>query len=477
VTGSKLAHVRRAEDATRSRAFSAWALPALLALLALLPVASPGHAYSVYYANLHSHTALSDGIGTPQEAYAYARDVANIDVLAITDHTHYLTSTEWTTLRNAATAATQSGVFVALASQEFGVLNDFGHINIDDSAFLSPGSTENLLGTYAFIQQVNAFGAFNHPNPSYGTFFNNLTFYPEYENAMRMIEIRNGFYSGDYQAQFHQALANGWKVGPVANQDNHEGHWGDQLNTAGRILLTGILADSLTHDQITDALRARRFFAMEVCPASDRMELDFRIDGQPMGSEITVGICPHFTVEARSVNGTSLFSRVDLYRDGVLRDARSILGTQIFYEYYEALAEGEAHYYYARASQLDGDRAWSSPIWVQAHIDPVGVSSMAIGGPGALRAAPDPFTTTTAVRLVTGDRAVVDGAGGAFRLRVLDPAGRLVRRLDAVMGVDGAAWSWDGRDGSGRTVPPGIYFFRGDGPRGVKAGGRVVRVR
>jgi hypothetical protein len=474
VIGLKLARSRRAGGATTSRTFSAWAV---LALPALLLIASPGRAYNVYYANLHSHTALSDGIGTPQEAYAYARDVANIDVLAITDHTHYLTSTEWTQLRNAATVATQSGIFVALASQEFGVLADFGHINIDDSAFLNPGSTENLAGTYAFIQQVNAFGAFNHPNPTYGTFFNNLAFYPEYANAMKMMEIRNGYYSGDYQVQFHQALANGWRIGPVANQDNHEGHWGDQLNNAGRILLTGILADSLTHDQVTDALRARRFFAMEVFPASDRIELDFRIDGQPMGSEITVGICPHFTVEARSVNGAGLFSRVDLYRDGVLLNSQAILGTQVSYEYYEALAEGETHYYYARANQLDGDHAWSSPIWVQAHIDPVGVSPMVTGRPGVLRAAPDPFTTATAIRLLTGDRTVDAGIGGAFSLRVLDPAGRLVRGLDATMGVDGAVWSWDGRDDSGRTVPPGMYFFRADGPRGWKAGGRIVRVR
>ena len=460
VTGSKPARARRAESATTSRVFSAWALPALLALFL---VASPGHAYNVYYANLHSHTSISDGIGTPQEAYAYARDVANVDVLAITDHTHYTTPTEWAQLRAAATAATQPGVFVALASQEFGILTDFGHINIDDSAFQNPGSTENLLGTYAFIQQVNAFGAFNHPNPTYGTFFNNLAFYPEYESAMKMMEIRNGYYSGDYQDEFHQALANGWKVGPVANQDNHEGHWGDQVNNAGRILLTGILADSLTHDQITDALRARRFFAMEVFPASDRMELEFRIDGQIMGS--------------RSVNGTSLFSRVYLYRDGVVRNSQATLGTQVSYEYYEPLAEGEEHYYYARADQLDGDHAWSSPIWVHAHIDPAGVSPLAIGGPGTLRAAPDPFTTATAIRLVTGDRSGGDVAGGTFRLRVLDPAGRLVRGLDPVMGVDGAVWNWDGRDGSGRTVPPGIYFFRADGSRGVQAGGRVVRVR
>lgn len=445
-------------------------------LLALLAAATPGYAYNVYYGNLHSHTALSDGIGTPSQAYAYARDVANIDVLAITDHTHSLTATEWSTMRTAANAATQSGVFVALASQEFGILNDFGHINIDDSAFLNPGSTENLLGTYAFIQQVNAFGAFNHPNPTYGTFFNNLAFYPEYESAMRMIEIRNGQYSGDYLDQFHQALANGWKIGPVANQDNHEGQWGDQVNPAGRILLTGILADSLTRTQITSALRARRFFAMEVYPASDRIELDFRCDGQPMGSVVTSGIVPVFTLTARSVNGTSLIGRVDLYRDGVLRDTRAILGTEISYEYREPLADGESHYYYARITQLDNDHAWSSPVWVTALVDPAAVPPMAIGGLRLLGASPDPFSDATTIRLAVAGGEIGGGAA-SLHLRVLDPAGRLVCDLPATLGGGVAAWAWDGRDGSGRAVAPGIYFLRADGPAGRVAGGRVVRVR
>ncbi len=449
----------------------------LLSLAAAAALASPGFAYNVYYANLHSHTALSDGIGTPAEAYAYARDVADIDVLAITDHTHYLTSAEWTQLRNAATAATAPGVFVALASQEFGILNDFGHINIDDCAFLNPGSTENLLATYAFIQQVNAVGAFNHPNPDYGTAFNNLEFYPEYESAMRMIEMRNGFYSGDYEDRFNLALGNGWKLAPVANQDNHDGHWGDQLNHAGRILLTGILADSLTHDQITDAIHARRVFAMEVFPASDRMELEFQVDGQQMGSEIIVGIAPHFTVHARSVNGINLFYRVELYRDGILRNSKSVLGTEIFYDYYEAMTEGEEHYYYAIAYQLDGDKAWSAPIWTHAQIDPAGVSPVAASATGALRAVPDPFTSSTAVRLVLDGAATLTGSDRPPRLHIVSPSGRIVRDLNADAGSAGPGWLWDGRDEAGRAVPPGIYFLRAEGLGGARASGRVVRIR
>ena len=48
--------------------------------------------YNLYVGNLHSHTSYSDGSGTPAQAFEYARDVASIDFLAITDHHHVLTA-------------------------------------------------------------------------------------------------------------------------------------------------------------------------------------------------------------------------------------------------------------------------------------------------------------------------------------------------------------------------------------------------
>ena len=38
---------------------------------------------NVYFGNLHSHTAYSDGTGTPREAYDHARTQGRIDFLAI----------------------------------------------------------------------------------------------------------------------------------------------------------------------------------------------------------------------------------------------------------------------------------------------------------------------------------------------------------------------------------------------------------
>ena len=59
---------------------------AALSLLGLV-IAAPG-AEKVFFGNLHSHTSYSDGSGTPREAFTHARDAANLDFLAITEHNH-----------------------------------------------------------------------------------------------------------------------------------------------------------------------------------------------------------------------------------------------------------------------------------------------------------------------------------------------------------------------------------------------------
>ena len=41
------------------------------------------------WGDLHGHSGVSDGTGTPEDYYAYARDVARLDVAVLTDHDHW----------------------------------------------------------------------------------------------------------------------------------------------------------------------------------------------------------------------------------------------------------------------------------------------------------------------------------------------------------------------------------------------------
>jgi hypothetical protein len=456
-------------------------LPLWLPVLAAVLGAGEARAYHVYYADLHAHTSLSDGIGTPEEAFTYARDVADIDVLALTEHTHLLTATEFAYLLQTANAFCENGRFVALGGQEFGHLDDFGHINIYDAPYRNPNPEDNLPATYNWIQQVLAFGAFNHPNPEYGTNFNDLQYYPEYADAMRMIEVRNGLATHGYETQYIQALDNGWRIGPTGNQDNEEGHWGDQQNPymGGRIYLTGILADSLTKGEILAAMRARRFYAMEVNPPSDRIELEFRVEGAPMGSVVTTGVNPLFTADARAVNGAGVFNRVELYRDGIVYNTQVIIGHQIHYEFRDALADGESHYYFLRLNQTDADQCWTAPVWVTAQLDPSAVAANASSAPFAVTVVPNPAVPGSPVYFRINGGGSSSGAGPApafLRLTLADPSGRIALDLGPLRASGAGSWRWEGLSGAERSFPSGTYFFRLDAQGSRPIRGRIVLV-
>jgi hypothetical protein len=78
---------------------------------------------------------------------------------------------------------------------------------------------------------------------------------------------------------------------------------------------------------------------------------------------------------------------------------------------------------------------------------------------------PNPFGASTRI-----DWA---GSRGAVRVQVFDVAGR--RLLDRTASAGETGFTWDGRDGFGRALPPGLYFLRAaDGAEAAVR--RVVRL-
>ena len=83
--------------------------------------------FNVYYVYLHNHTSVSDGTGTPAQAYTYARDVAHLDFFGLAEHANMMTSTEWTTVKNAADSYRQLQYWEPLSRQssQFGYLGSY----------------------------------------------------------------------------------------------------------------------------------------------------------------------------------------------------------------------------------------------------------------------------------------------------------------------------------------------------------------
>jgi len=123
----------------------------LIALSILFNFLASQFAYAqdrVFFGNLHSHTSYSDGLGTPREAFQYARTTAGIHFLALTEHNHAEASGNdgisiatnnalykgagSDSLISAARNLSQDGQFIALYGQEFSTISSGNHVNVFD---------------------------------------------------------------------------------------------------------------------------------------------------------------------------------------------------------------------------------------------------------------------------------------------------------------------------------------------------------
>jgi glucose/arabinose dehydrogenase len=96
------------------------------------------------------------------------------------------------------------------------------------------------------------------------------------------------------------------------------------------------------------------------------------------------------------------------------------------------------------------------------RIQPGGASSapaIASGSSLRLACAPNP------ARSMEGSTIRWTTAGGAWSLRILDAAGRIVR---TARGAGGAAWRWDGRAANGERLAAGVYLVQ------LRTSGRTV---
>jgi len=233
---------------------------------------------NVYRGEVHCHTTDSDGSGYPADAYAYARDVGNVDYFAVTDHSHYIDSSKYRGLVKTAAEFDEPGKFAAIHGFEmtWSNLNGiWGHVNVlntDDC--LNNVFTNDLPDLYQWMaERPEAVGMFNHPGYPWGDFdeYDHMT-----DSALRQMnlsEIKGPFYDFEYGL----SLSKGWKVSPVSNEDNHMPNWTTATKMGGCVL-----APALTRQNILDAFRAGRTYTT----SDSTMKIFYKINGAWLGSTL-----------------------------------------------------------------------------------------------------------------------------------------------------------------------------------------------
>ena len=350
-------------------------------------------AYQIFFGQLHSHTNISDGSGTVEEAFAHASQVKNLDFLAVTDHSNSFDgegngvlsqngnaiSSEWKQGHEAAAAVTDED-FVGLYGFEMTWSNGLGHIN----TFNTPGwqsrtqADYKTMGTalqnyYAALATVpESISQFNHPGTTFGD-FSDFAHYSEATDALiTLLEVGNGegaigssgyFPSYEY---YTRALDKGWHVAPTNNQDNHKGLWGD-ANTGRSV----VLADSLTEEGIYDALRNYRVYATE----DNDLNIYYTLNGCIMGSQLEVtDVAENLTISVNVSDATdSAIGKIEVIVNGGLTAASQTLnqhsGTVTL------TVPATYNYYYIKITQPDGDIAVTAPVWV-GKVEAVGIGSL-----------------------------------------------------------------------------------------------------
>ncbi len=323
--------------------------------------------YNVYYGSLHNHSNVSDGTGTPSQAYAYARDTAQLDFFGLADHAELISSKEWTNMKNTANSYNKDGSFVVFYGFEWSHSN-IGHvavINTTDYCDSSSSNTDTFPELVTWLSSRNGVAFFNHPGRQdfTGEEFSHFTTTPSskfvgMELWNRSDAFDNYYYNNGYdlndgnKGYYDEANANGWKVGAAGAHDNHTATWG----TSNDYRLA-VLAKAKTKAAIYEALQNRRFFST----LDKNITMSFELNEAQMGAVISAGT---YNAVINAGDGDSeVFTEVKLIKNGATLYTWTPNSTNP--NITQSLTTTSGDYYYTKVTQADGNEAISAPVYIQ----------------------------------------------------------------------------------------------------------------
>ena len=336
-----------------------------------------------YFGNFHSHSEYSDGAGLPSGAFTFG-DASNcMDFLGISEHNHVSAGMSLNnySLGLAQAAAATTPTFLAMYGMEWGVISSGGHVlvyGVDKLVGWDPGQYDifvqksDYIGSSGLFNVINSYGSSNafatlaHPN---NTDFSGImsTYNSVADDAIVGSAVENGpststniTYSNPpasmaYLSFYRNMLARGYHLGPTIDHDNHNVTHGRTATSR-----TVVLANSLSQNDILEAMRSMRFYASQDCNAY----VNFTIDNQPLGSIMMSAGVPTITVTTSTTNPVTslrIFSGVAGSGTNATVLTSTTSGSITFT--HTGLANLSSRYYYIDITQSDGKRIVTAPIW------------------------------------------------------------------------------------------------------------------
>lgn len=341
-----------------------------------------GKPRAIRWADLHGHTNISDGTGSLDDYYVYAREVAALDVAAVTDHDHWglgfldQRPKLWRQIQEAADRHYHPGEFVTITGYEWTswiyghrhVLYFSGPTKLLSS--LDPDTdTPSELWNALRRNKSKALTVPHHPAGGPVAIDWSMPPDPLFEPVVEIVSVHGSSECEGAPGQIYQpqpshfvcdALKKGYRLGIIGSGDGHDGHPGLSHLNGPSGGLAALIDAELTREGVLQALRSRRVYATN----GERMILEFRLGPHPMGSLVKRGAQTTQEAYLGRVVGTAPIVSVELVKNGhviasVAGDGR--LEASLGYD--DPLLE-RGDYAYLRATQEGGGMAWSSPIWI-----------------------------------------------------------------------------------------------------------------
>lgn len=333
----------------------------------------------IRWADLQIHSGRSDGTGTPQELYRYARDVAGLDAASVTDHDHWgmramdQHPTLWEEAKVAAAEAHQPGAFISLLGFEWTSWL-YGHRHIiyfsQDGPLLSSldPATDHPEELWEALDGLPALSIPHHPAggpvpldwaSAFGHPVESLVEVCSVHGQSFSASLPSGLRSSRPSDYLYPQLQQGLRVGILGSTDGHDGHPGLSHLASGWGGIAGILSEDLSREGLHEALQARRVYAT----TGARMAMIMEVNGQPMGSVLQQPAAGTVRLLAR-VLGSAPLTKIQVLGVGGVLAERAGAGGEALYGHWEVpVSPGD--FLLVMATQEDGHRAWSSPVWIE----------------------------------------------------------------------------------------------------------------
>ncbi|MCL4426545.1 MAG: DUF3604 domain-containing protein, partial [Firmicutes bacterium] len=284
-----------------------------------IQVFSQAPAFHLFWGDIHGQTDKTVGTGSVEEYFRFARDAAALDFASHNGNDFQITGGHWREIQDKVKEFHVPRRFVTFLGYEWSGNHPAGgdhnvyyldddrpiyrssHWQLEDKA---DAATDRypITALYETLRGQRAMVI-----PHVGGRHANLEFHdPSLEPVIEISSVH-----GRFEWMIEEALKRGYKVGFVANSDDHTGRPGAAYATSSsfgvRGGLTAVYAHELTREAIWEALWARRCYAT----TGERILLSFQADGHLMGEEYVTARPPHFHVLAA---GTAPLDRVEIRR-------------------------------------------------------------------------------------------------------------------------------------------------------------------